>query len=122
MCKKILLVEDDPLMMEVMAYILSSRGYEVYTTANGNEVFNQIRINHPDLVIVDTILPGIDSLEICQLIKLNRATRNLRVIMCSSEDDATEKIMEHKGSPDDVLEKPFDINSLIQKVAHRLAA
>jgi DNA-binding response OmpR family regulator len=110
------------LMMEVMAYILSSKGYEVYTTTNGNEVFNQIRINHPDLVIVDTILPGINSLEICQLIKLNSTTRNLRVIMCSSEDDAAEKIMEHKGSPDDVLEKPFDINSLIQKVAHQLAA
>src|ERR1700733_13382862 len=107
MCKKILLVEDNPLMMEVMAYILSNKGYDVCTTANGNEVFNQIRINHPDLVIVDTVLPGINSLEICQLIKLNRTTRNLRVIMCSDEDDSAETIMEQKGSPDDVLEKPF---------------
>jgi DNA-binding response OmpR family regulator len=122
MSKKILIVEDDALMLEVMAYILSSSGYDVSTLSSGGEVFNQIKINRPDLVIVDTDLSGINSREICRLIKLNNTTRNMRVIMCSNEDDSPETIMEQKGSPDDVLEKPFDISSLMQKVEHQLAA
>jgi len=122
MSKKILIVEDDALMLEVMAYILSSSGYDVSTLSSGGEVFNQIKINRPDLVIVDTDMSGINSREICRLIKLNNTTRNMRVIMCSNEDDSPETIMEQKGSPDDVLEKPFDISSLMQKVAHQLAA
>jgi len=122
MLKKILIVEDDALMLEVMAYILSSSGYDVSTISSGGEVFNQIKIDRPDLVIVDTELSGINSREICRLIKLNNTTRNMRVIMCSNEDDSPETIMEQKGSPDDVLEKPFDISSLMEKVEHQLAA
>jgi DNA-binding response OmpR family regulator len=122
MLKKILIVEDDALMLEVLAYILSSGGYDVSTLTSGGEVFNQIKINRPDLVIVDTDLSGINSREICRLIKLNNTTRNMRVIMCSNEDDSPETIMEQKGSPDDVLEKPFDISSLMQKVEHQFAA
>lgn len=122
MSKKILIVEDDALMLEVMAYILSSSGYDVFTLASAGEVFTQIKVNRPDLVIVDTDLSGINSREICRLIKLNNTTQNLRVIMCSNEYDSPENIMEQKGSPDDVLEKPFDISSLMQKVEHQLAA
>jgi DNA-binding response OmpR family regulator len=123
MQKKILIVEDDALMLEVMAYILSNIGYDVFGLANGNEVFKQIKSNRPDLIIVDTDVSGIDSLEICRLIKLNNTTRNLQVIVCSSDgEDSVETMLEQKGSPDDVLEKPFDITSLIQKVEYQLAA
>ncbi len=108
-------------MLEVMAYILSSNGYEVFTSESGGEVFNQIKINHPDLVIIDLTLPGINSREVCRLIKLNSTTRDLPVILCSS-DDSMESLRGQKGPPDDVLEKPFDINSLIQKVEYQLAA
>jgi DNA-binding response OmpR family regulator len=119
--KKILIVEDNPLMMEVMVYILISNGYEVFTSANTIDVFHDIPSIHPDLVILDLVMPGIDGKEICQLIKLNRTTRNLPVIMCSG-DDTVKELMHQKGAPDDVLQKPFDINSLIQKVEYQLAA
>ncbi|HZY35242.1 MAG TPA: response regulator [Mucilaginibacter sp.] len=122
MSKKILIVEDDALMLEVLAYILSSNGYEVRTLAGGSEVFNQIKNNRPDLIIVDADLPGINSRDICRLIKLNKTTSDLRVIMCASDDDPIESILNQNGSPDDVLEKPFDIKSLIQKVEFQFAA
>jgi DNA-binding response OmpR family regulator len=121
MSKKILIVEDNVLMLEVMAYILISNGYEVFTVSNGSEVFNNIKINHPDLVIIEAALPGINGKEICQLIKLNNTTRNLPVIMCSGDESITDTL-DKKGGPDDVLQKPFDISSLIEKVQYQLAA
>lgn len=121
MSKKILLVEDNALMMDVMSYILINNGYEVFTLTNGNEVFNYIKIKHPDLVILEAALPGITGEEICQLIKLNNTTRNLPVIMCSSDEPALGSLNQ-KGAPDDVLQKPFDISSLIQMVEFQLAA
>jgi DNA-binding response OmpR family regulator len=121
MSKRILIVEDNALMLEVLVYILSSNGYEVYTLSSGIEVFNNIKKIHPDLVIIDLVLPGIAGKEICQLIKLNATTQKLPVIMCSGDETAAE-ILNHRGAPDDVLQKPFDISSLIKKVEYQLAA
>ncbi|WP_295667290.1 response regulator [uncultured Mucilaginibacter sp.] len=119
--KKILIVEENPLMMEVMTYILINYGYEVFALSNGNEVFKFIKKNQPDLVILDDILHGINGREICQLIKLNKTTSNLPVIMCSGDDYLDEDLTQ-KGCPDDVLHKPFDITSLVEMVAYQLAA
>jgi DNA-binding response OmpR family regulator len=121
MQKKILIVEDNVLMIEVMTYILMSNGYEVISLTNGNDVFNQIKNFHPDLVILDAILPGINGREICQLIKLNKTTSNLRVLMCSG-DDSIDDALKQNGAPDDILHKPFDISCLIEKVEYQLAA
>ena len=121
MSKRILIVEDNRLMLEVLAYILINNGYEVFTLNSGTDVFSAIKARHPDLVILDLILPGMNGDEICQLIKLNRTTRNLPVIICSGEDELGD-MLHQKGAPDDVLQKPFDINSLIQKIEYQLAA
>ncbi|HEY4324429.1 MAG TPA: response regulator [Mucilaginibacter sp.] len=122
MSKKILIVEDDELMLEVMTYILMSQGYDVVSAANGNEVFENIKLTHPDLIIMDAILPGLDGPEICQLLKLNRTTKNLPVIMCSGDEDSIERSLKQRGAPNDILIKPFDINSLIEKIEYQLAA
>jgi len=121
MSKKILIVEDNALLIEVMTYILRNNGYEVIAISNGSDVFNYIKANHPDLIILEAILPGINGKEICQLIKLNQTTRNLPVIMCSVDEAAGESLNQ-KGAPNDVLQKPFDINSLIKMVEFQLAA
>lgn len=121
MLKKILIVEDNELLIEVMTYILISNGYDVIALSHGENVFNEIKITHPDLVILDAVLPGMDGRDICQLIKLNKATRDLPVIICSG-DDSIDESLQQKGAPDDVLHKPFDITSLIEKVEYQLAA
>jgi DNA-binding response OmpR family regulator len=121
MSKKILIVDDNVLMVEVMSYILINNGYEVVAVSNGNEVFDNIKTTHPDLVILEAMLPGINGAEICQLIKLNKTTHNLPVIMCSGDESINDSLKQ-RGAPDDVLQKPFDIKSLIDKVEHQLAA
>jgi DNA-binding response OmpR family regulator len=121
MAKKILIVDDNELMIEVMTYILISNGYEVISFNHGENIFNDIRANHPDLVILDALLPGMDGRDICKLIKLNKNTQDLPVIICSGSDDIDESLTQ-KGAPNDVLHKPFDINNLIEKVEYQLAA
>jgi CheY-like chemotaxis protein len=119
--KKILIVDDNELIVEVMTYILENKGYEVLSLYDGDEVFNQVKASHPDLIILDDSLPGMNGRDICQLLKLNSSTQNLPVIMCSGNDDIEESLLQ-KGAPNDVLQKPFDINSLVDIVASNLAA
>jgi len=107
--------------MEVMTYILINYGYEVFALSDGNEVFKFIKSKQPDLIILDDVLHGINGREICQLIKLNKTTSNLPVIMCSG-DDRIDDALKERGAPDDILHKPFDITSLVNMVAYQLAA
>ena len=121
MAKKILIVDDNEFMIEVMTAILQSKGYEVITLFNGDNVLSSVNINHPDLIILDITMPGMDGREVCRLLKLNRSTRQLPVIMCSANDDIDEALTQ-KGAPDDVLHKPFDTKELIEKVELQLVA
>jgi CheY-like chemotaxis protein len=121
MAKRILIVDDNELMIEVMTYILLGNGYEVASSNRVHEIFRIIKACRPDLVILDLVNKSMDGRELCRLIKLNRATKNLRVIVCS-ENEETDDRKSQKGAPDDVLQKPFGMNSLISKVQLQLAA
>jgi DNA-binding response OmpR family regulator len=122
MSKKILIVDDNKLMIEVMTYILINHGYDVISLTNGSEVFKKIKTGNPDLIIMNALLPGINGTEICQLIKLNRTTKDLPIIICSGDEDVIEQSLNHRGAPDDVLVKPFDTDNLIEKIEYQLAA
>jgi DNA-binding response OmpR family regulator len=121
MAKKILIVDHNKLMTDVMSYILKGKGYDVIALNRADHIFTNIRQNHPDLVILDSLLPGIDGADICRLLKRNTATKSLPVIICTDSDDADQSITE-KGAPDDILHKPFGMNNLIEKVEYQLAA
>ncbi|SIQ25861.1 two-component system, OmpR family, phosphate regulon response regulator PhoB/two-component system, OmpR family, alkaline phosphatase synthesis response regulator PhoP [Mucilaginibacter lappiensis] len=121
MAKKILIVDHNGLMTEVMSYILISNGYEVMTLDNAAQIFSSIRQNQPDLIILDAVLPGIDGIDVCRLLKWNKETQTLPVIICTDNDD-TENYLKQEGAPNDVLHKPFGMNNLIETVEHQLAA
>jgi CheY-like chemotaxis protein len=87
MAKKILILDNNELMIEVMTYILTANGYDVVSFSDAGNIFNNIKATHPDLIILDVLLPGMDGHDICRLIKLNRDTKNLPVIICSASDD-----------------------------------
>jgi len=121
MNKKILIVDDNELIVEVMSYILINSGYEVSSLPNGYHVIEEVKSTHPDLLIIDAIMPGMDGRDICKILKLNKDTKDLPVIICSSEDNL-DAALRQDGAPNDVLHKPFDMNALINKVAMQLAA
>lgn len=119
MTKKILIVDDNDLIVEVMSYILVNYGYDVTSLSSGEEVINEVNNTRPDLVILDAMLPGMDGRDICKILKLNEATHNVPVIICSAYDEVG-RTLNQTGAPDDFLSKPFDMNTLLDKVGHQL--
>jgi len=121
MAKKILIVDDNEMILEVMSIILIANGYDVTALNTGDTVVDEVGIIKPDLIIMDATMPGADGRDICKILKLNKDTQNLPVIICSANDDI-EKALTQEGAPNDILRKPFDISALIDKVEHQLAA
>ncbi|QHS54956.1 response regulator [Mucilaginibacter sp. 14171R-50] len=121
MPKKILIVDDNELIVEVMSYILMNNGYDVMSLNDGDHLIEKVKSIHPDLLILDAIMPGMDGREICKILKDNMETKSLPVIICSAED-GIEEVLKQNGAPNDVLHKPFDMAALIDKVGYQLAA
>lgn len=121
MAKKILIVDDNEFIVEIMTNILNTNGYDVVALYDGGDVIPQIKKDTPDLVILDMMLPGIDGRDICKAIKSNKETKDLRVILCTGANNFNLNTSQ-QGSPDDLLRKPFDIDVLVDMVAYQLAA
>jgi DNA-binding response OmpR family regulator len=121
MPKKILIVDDNELIIEVMSYILINNGYDVSSLSSGEHVVDEVKHTHPDLLILDAIMPGLDGREICKILKDDKETKSLPVIICSGEEDLDD-VLTQEGAPNDVLHKPFDMTALIDKVQFQLAA
>jgi len=119
--KKILIVDHNGLMTEVMSYILSNNGYDVITLNSAAHIFNSIRKDNPDLRTLDALLPDIAGMDVHRLLKWNKETQTLPVIICTDNDDP-DSYLKQEGAPDDVLHKPFGMNNLIEIVGHQLAA
>lgn len=119
--RKILVVDDDLDILEIIGLILESEGYEVELMSNGQEIFEHITQFSPDLIILDVMLGNMDGREICNNIKNTRGTLHIPIIMISATHNMAESLRKN-CQPDDFLEKPFDIVSLINKVELKLTA
>ena len=119
--RKILIVDDDLDILEVVGLILESEGYEVQLMSNGQQIFENINKFNPDLIILDVMLGDMDGREICRNIKNTEETLHIPIIMISATHNMAE-FVKKSCKPDDFLEKPFDIVNLIQKVELKLTA
>ena len=119
MARKILVVDDDTFILDALEELLNYSGYEVITTPKGDEVFNEIEKNTPDLILLDIMLSGKDGRDICKLLKNNEKTKDIPVIMVSAHPSASEAIKDIGA--DDIVSKPFDIHSLLSKIEMQLS-
>jgi len=119
--KKILVVDDDQAILDILAEVLAYYGYQVSTLANADKVFDRISEYHPDLILMDVLLGGLDGRIICRAIKSIATVSMIPIIMISATENG-EKLLENEGAPNDFLQKPFDVNFLIEKIEHQLAA
>ncbi|MGV8879125.1 MAG: response regulator [Sphingobacteriaceae bacterium] len=120
MVKKILIVDDDIYILEAMEELLKYSGYEVDTTAKGDEVFNLTNKFQPDLILMDIMLSGMDGRDICWELKANLSTKNIPVIMISATLNVKNSVKQFGA--DDFVAKPFDIHDLLFKIEKQLAA
>ena len=118
--KRILVVDDEMDIRELLNFTLSKEGYDVISTGNGNDAIPMIEKHAPDLVILDGMLPGMDGNDICYKLKNNKATMNIPVIMLSARTDETDQIIGLRLGADDYIPKPFSPKILIAKVSAML--
>lgn len=114
--KNILIVDDDPDILDSLQLILESEGYAITTSEKGDYVEKlSIQNKHlPDLIILDVLLSGKDGRTITRKLKNEKKTHNIPIVMISAHPNA-EKSVKESGA-DDFLSKPFDINNLLSKV------
>ncbi|MDB5119370.1 MAG: response regulator receiver [Sphingobacteriales bacterium] len=114
MIKRILAVEDEPDILEILQLIFSGEGYDVKTSSSGKDVFNIIDTFDPHLIVMDIMLGELDGRDICKNLKSNRLTNHIPVIMVSAHPGIG-RTVEEVGA-NDFLPKPFDIDELLERV------
>ncbi|WP_179415417.1 response regulator transcription factor [Mucilaginibacter sp. E4BP6] len=118
--KKILVVDDDQDIREIIMYILESEGYQVSGLDNGSGVLQTVAQIRPDILLLDVQLGDRDGRDICRELKEQSTTQDLPIIMISA-NSGWEAIREKQCKADDFLAKPFDISDLVNHV-RRFAA
>jgi two-component system alkaline phosphatase synthesis response regulator PhoP len=113
---KILVVEDNPDILELVAYNLEAQGYEVTRAMTGENGLSQAARVLPDLVILDIMLPGINGLDVCRKLKQNEATRGIPVILLTAKSEDADIISGLELGADDYITKPFSPKVLIARV------
>lgn len=114
---RILVVDDDPGISEMVAILLESEGYEVTVCANGANVLPLFRAEHPDLVLLDVMLPGLDGVSVCRQL---REESDVPIIMMSAKTDSVDVIAGLEAGADDYVTKPFENSVLLARVKARL--
>ncbi|MCI6575011.1 MAG: MtrAB system response regulator MtrA [Actinomycetaceae bacterium] len=117
MSQKILVVDDDPGISEMVAILLESEGYDAMTVANGLQVLPLFHAERPDLVLLDVMLPGMDGVSVCRQL---RSESDVPIIMMSAKTDSVDVIAGLEAGADDYVTKPFENSVLIARVKARL--
>ena len=113
---KILVVDDTPLNVKMLADLLAFKGYQVVTAASGAEGLAKIESEHPDLVLLDVMMPGMNGYEVCQKIRANPSTGMLPVVMVTALDPGQERVKGIEAGADDFLAKPINQPELLARV------
>ena len=113
---KILVVDDTPQNVKLLADLLAVKGYAVVTAATGAEALDKVEVERPDLVLLDVVMPGMSGYEVCRKIRETPATAILPVVMVTALDPAQERIKGIEAGADDFLSKPINQAELLARV------
>ena len=114
---KILVVEDDPTLLDTLEYNLTRQQYQVYTAIDGVAALQVARQEQPDLVVLDLMLPGLDGLEVCRIL---RQEMTIPILMLTARSDEIDKVVGLEVGADDYMTKPFSMRELLARVKAQL--
>jgi two-component system phosphate regulon response regulator PhoB len=113
---RILVVDDEPDQLELIDLNLTKAGFDVLSTGSGAEALQQARALHPQLILLDVMLPGLDGLEVCKLLRLDPATRSIPIIMLTARASEIDRVVGLELGADDYITKPFSARELVLRV------
>ncbi|MBS0345790.1 MAG: response regulator [Proteobacteria bacterium] len=114
--KKILVVDDSPTERLALSEVLVKNGYQVVTAENGDEAVLKSKSEHPDLILMDVVMPGTNGYQATRTISRDEGTRDIPVIMCTSKGQETDKIWGLRQGALDYMVKPIDHAALLDKI------
>ena len=109
---KILVVDDEPPITNILSYNLKQANYEVLVADNGEDALSLARQGQPDLIILDLMLPGVDGLEVCRIL---RSERDVPIIMLTARDEEIDRVVGLELGADDYVVKPFSVRELLAR-------
>ena len=115
--KKILVVDDEKPISDIIKFNLKKEGYDVYTSYDGEEALQKVEEVNPDLILLDLMLPKIDGLEVAREV---RKTHNMPIIMVTAKDAEIDKVLGLEMGADDYVTKPFSNRELVARVKANL--
>jgi two-component system alkaline phosphatase synthesis response regulator PhoP len=113
---KILIVDDEEDIAELVSYNLTKDGFVTVRAHDGEAALRKIRLEKPDLLILDLMLPGMSGLDICKAVRSNPQTASLPIIMLTAKADEVDKIIGLEIGADDYMTKPFSVKELVARV------
>ena len=116
MGRKILVVDDEQILVDTIAYNLQQAGYQVTTATDGTSALESARRETPDLVILDIMLPEMDGLEVCRLLRRENNTATVPIMMLTAKGDEIDKVVGLEVGADDYVTKPFGRRELLARV------
>ncbi len=113
---KILVVEDDRSLADVLTYNLRQTGYEVLVAHDGQDALNQAQLKLPDLVVLDLMLPVVDGIEVCRRLRADPTTQNILILMLTAKAEESDQLIGFSLGADDYVTKPFSVKVLMQRI------
>ena len=114
--KKVLVVDDEPDLVETVRFSLEMEGYQVLVSYNGEDGLTQARRENPDLIILDLMLPKLDGYKLCRLLKFDERYKHIPILMLTAKAQERDRILGKQTGADAYMTKPFDIDQLMEKV------
>lgn len=116
MKENILIVEDEKDIVKMLDYNLKKEGFRTLIAHDGEEALDAANVKHPDLILLDLMLPGLDGLDVCKTLKTERKTASIPIIMLTAKSQESDKIVGLELGADDYVTKPFSLRELIARV------
>src|SRR5213080_2289697 len=113
---KILVVDDEPDAVELIDFNLKAASFEVVTAADGNAALKKARSSLPDLIVLDLMLPEVDGLEVCKMLRRDPATAAIPIVMVTAKAAEIDRVVGLELGADDYLTKPFSPRELVLRI------
>ncbi len=113
--KKVLIVDDEKDIVETLKFMLEAENISCITAYDGEEAFNKVKSEKPDLIILDVMLPKINGYKVCRLLKFDTKYKDIPILMVTARSQEEDKEIGRETGADEYITKPFDIQELVNK-------